>query len=175
MLIRPSMLVRGAEAIAPYKDFTDFTKLFTLIESTVNTGEGYTIYEMSLIIFPEEKDVMEAPFPQAVQKVNELRNRIRHHPVNTMMVPYSVIQSIQDENGKWHRVWVTLNIKDHKEWDGVKLRMGKIIDGYRRNMRKFGKIVDLGMVERRRRAMEYVKQITAPTPTPKVRKKKKSS
>lgn len=168
------MLVRGETLLNGWNEASDFTKLFLVIESTANDGEGYTLHEMALILYPQDITDDGAPTLDSLSRINGLRVRIRHHPINNMLAPYAIIQAVTDDNGKVHRPWVTVNIKNKKEWDAVCHRFDKVIAGYERNMAKFGQIIGLGMVERRKRTNKYLTSVRELKPLVK-RKKKNAS
>src|ERR1041385_2568261 len=98
MLLRKTAIEKGRSVLSGWEDASEFTKLFILIESTARDGEGYSIYEMAVILHPADiLPATGAPTRSSVATINSLRTRIRHHPVNTMLAPYAIVQKVIDD------------------------------------------------------------------------------
>jgi hypothetical protein len=157
MIIRSELVTRGAKLLEGWEQATEFTKMYLVMEWSTDVG-GLTIYEMAVILFPELTSRTGAPTDIAVAKTKSLRQRVRHSDLNNTLVPFALIKRIAGPNRKTTAQWVNLNIKDEDDWTKVVLRMTKVMEGYQGTIEKFGKRLELGLVERNARIRKFLEE-----------------
>jgi hypothetical protein len=154
MLIRPEIVTRGAQMLKPWREATDFTKMFLILEWSGTMG-GLTIYEISVILYPTEIFNNGAPINKAVNKTKNLRQHIRHHKINDMLIPFAMHKLVQLPKGS-KKEWLTLNVTEKDDWIEICKRMSTVIQGYKNTMEKFDKLLDVGIAERNARIRKYL-------------------